>query len=545
MRAEHRPEGPFEGDQRPGFGVEADKSGAPRLGVQHRDRLGRGSRARPCGGVELGVGADAPGVPGSSTTIASWPARAHQSMAERRRLAGSTALSSSTVAPSGNVAARCSSLDDDDDLVELDRSAANAAAAVRSPWPAAALRRAVAPSRRRAAGGSSKTTAATVIGADYRGGGFGLVVGHEQLLCFGAVSATSSRPAGVPGRTASAPPLPGVHRGAGSCRSASRSAIFGLLGPTLGAVAGVDRRRGGHQRRSAGRGIEDRLLDHRGRVPPAGRGRRLPLARGTLCGARVRDRGHPTGRITALEHAATTERGDIRRATVADYVGAGSAARSDCCSTARRTTRGSRRPTCGPRPTTWSPRSHCSASNEVVLRSTLQTEQMEAAAMGRSLQATAAARSSALGTLGERADAARLGERLGSAGSFSPRRRPRAPRRRVRARGRGGPDRGGGRRTADTRRRDLRGARPDRRRRRCRRTFAAIRNCESDGDYGLNSGNGYYGAYQFSASTWSGLGEPGLASQAPPSVQDAAAYRLYEVSRWASWPTSAAIAGLG
>jgi hypothetical protein len=74
--------------------------------------------------------------------------------------------------------------------------------------------------------------------------------------------------------------------------------------------------------------------------------------------------------------------------------------------------------------------------------------------------------------------------------------------------------------------------------------FAAIRRCEASGDYSLNTGNGYYGAYQFAYQTWIDLGESGLPSTAPPATQDAAAYRLYLRSGWASWPACAAITGL-
>jgi hypothetical protein len=75
--------------------------------------------------------------------------------------------------------------------------------------------------------------------------------------------------------------------------------------------------------------------------------------------------------------------------------------------------------------------------------------------------------------------------------------------------------------------------------------FAGIRNCESGDRYYLNTGNGYYGAYQFSYSTWRGLGGAGLASEASPAEQDAAAYRLYQSSGWRAWPECAAILGLG
>lgn len=52
-------------------------------------------------------------------------------------------------------------------------------------------------------------------------------------------------------------------------------------------------------------------------------------------------------------------------------------------------------------------------------------------------------------------------------------------------------------------------------------------NCESGGDYTTDTGNGYYGAYQFDQSTWDAYAPDGYAgtnpAQAPPSVQDAAA----------------------
>jgi hypothetical protein len=74
--------------------------------------------------------------------------------------------------------------------------------------------------------------------------------------------------------------------------------------------------------------------------------------------------------------------------------------------------------------------------------------------------------------------------------------------------------------------------------------FAAIRRCEASDDYSLNTGNGYYGAYQFAYQTWIDLGESGLPSAAPPATQDAAAYKLYLRSGWSSWPSCAVITGL-
>ena len=63
-----------------------------------------------------------------------------------------------------------------------------------------------------------------------------------------------------------------------------------------------------------------------------------------------------------------------------------------------------------------------------------------------------------------------------------------------------------------------------------------LRNCEAGGRYDRNSGNGYYGAYQFSAGTWRSLGYKGLPHQAPPEVQDEAARRLQKRGGWGQWP---------
>lgn len=66
--------------------------------------------------------------------------------------------------------------------------------------------------------------------------------------------------------------------------------------------------------------------------------------------------------------------------------------------------------------------------------------------------------------------------------------------------------------------------------------WARIRHCEAGGNYSRNSGNGYYGAYQFSPGTWHSLGYSGLPHQAPPEVQDEAARKLQHRSGWGQWP---------
>jgi hypothetical protein len=75
-------------------------------------------------------------------------------------------------------------------------------------------------------------------------------------------------------------------------------------------------------------------------------------------------------------------------------------------------------------------------------------------------------------------------------------------------------------------------------------SFAALRECESGDNYSDNTGNGYYGAYQFSLQTWQGLGYSGLPSDAAPSVQDQAAQQLQARSGWGQWPACSAELGL-
>jgi hypothetical protein len=66
--------------------------------------------------------------------------------------------------------------------------------------------------------------------------------------------------------------------------------------------------------------------------------------------------------------------------------------------------------------------------------------------------------------------------------------------------------------------------------------WARLRWCESGGRYDRNSGNGFYGAYQFLPSTWHGLGLRGMPHEAAPEVQDAAARKLQARSGWGQWP---------
>jgi hypothetical protein len=71
-----------------------------------------------------------------------------------------------------------------------------------------------------------------------------------------------------------------------------------------------------------------------------------------------------------------------------------------------------------------------------------------------------------------------------------------------------------------------------------------LRECESSDNYQENTGNGFFGAYQFTQATWSGLGYPGQPDLEPPQMQDQAAVKLQGQSGWGQWPACAAALGL-
>jgi hypothetical protein len=74
--------------------------------------------------------------------------------------------------------------------------------------------------------------------------------------------------------------------------------------------------------------------------------------------------------------------------------------------------------------------------------------------------------------------------------------------------------------------------------------WACIRQHESGGNYAINTGNGYYGAYQFSLSTWRSVGGSGLPSQASPAEQDMRAQILQSRSGWSPWPQTSRMCGV-
>lgn len=66
--------------------------------------------------------------------------------------------------------------------------------------------------------------------------------------------------------------------------------------------------------------------------------------------------------------------------------------------------------------------------------------------------------------------------------------------------------------------------------------LSSIRSCESGSNYSTNTGNGFYGAYQFTKSTWVSVGGSGNPANASPAEQDRRAAMLYAREGASPWP---------
>ena len=71
-----------------------------------------------------------------------------------------------------------------------------------------------------------------------------------------------------------------------------------------------------------------------------------------------------------------------------------------------------------------------------------------------------------------------------------------------------------------------------------------IAQCESGGNWAINTGNGYYGGLQFSLSTWRAYGGSGLPSDASRETQIAIAIKVQAAQGWGAWPVCSREAGV-
>lgn len=68
-------------------------------------------------------------------------------------------------------------------------------------------------------------------------------------------------------------------------------------------------------------------------------------------------------------------------------------------------------------------------------------------------------------------------------------------------------------------------------------TWDKLAECESGGNWSIDTGNGYSGGLQFSPSTWEAYGGSGKASDASRGEQIAVAERVLEGQGWGAWPS--------
>lgn len=74
--------------------------------------------------------------------------------------------------------------------------------------------------------------------------------------------------------------------------------------------------------------------------------------------------------------------------------------------------------------------------------------------------------------------------------------------------------------------------------------LAALRRCESGGNYANKSNPRYRGAYQFAYSTWNNYGGYYDPADAPPIVQDQKTWETYQRRGWQPWPSCSSKLGL-
>ena len=74
--------------------------------------------------------------------------------------------------------------------------------------------------------------------------------------------------------------------------------------------------------------------------------------------------------------------------------------------------------------------------------------------------------------------------------------------------------------------------------------WAKLAQCESGGNPQTNTGNGFYGMYQFTLETWQALGGTGYPHEADAATQTAMAKKLQAQSGWGQWPGCADKLGL-
>lgn len=75
-------------------------------------------------------------------------------------------------------------------------------------------------------------------------------------------------------------------------------------------------------------------------------------------------------------------------------------------------------------------------------------------------------------------------------------------------------------------------------------TWDQLAECESGGDWGTNTGNGFEGGLQFHPDTWASHGGSGSAADASRGEQIRVAENVLETQGWGAWPACSSSMGL-
>ncbi|MEX3611226.1 transglycosylase family protein [Rothia sp. LK2588] len=75
-------------------------------------------------------------------------------------------------------------------------------------------------------------------------------------------------------------------------------------------------------------------------------------------------------------------------------------------------------------------------------------------------------------------------------------------------------------------------------------TWDALAQCESGGNWGINTGNGFSGGLQFTPSTWAAFGGQGSPTTASKAEQIRVAENVLAGQGWGAWPACSAKLGL-
>jgi LysM repeat protein len=68
-------------------------------------------------------------------------------------------------------------------------------------------------------------------------------------------------------------------------------------------------------------------------------------------------------------------------------------------------------------------------------------------------------------------------------------------------------------------------------------SWDALAQCESGGNWSINTGNGYYGGLQFNMTTWKAYGGTGSPHTASKAQQIAVAEKVLAKQGWNAWPS--------